>query len=166
MDEFIAKYISSEMSIKLTSEKLFIETPSSNETFALRSVNGIGVVDLIDEYNSALSVYNMKLKQKKSVAYVLIGYGAIILLCSLFCFSFSVGFVFFLVLLGGGLLVWGINKLNENNLIDEPNLMSAVRIMMSGGNRDFKFDKTGNKTTEIASLVAKVEETLTAYHKN
>lgn len=44
--------------------------------------------------------------------------------------------------------------------------MSAVRVMMSGGNRDFQFDKAGIQSGNIAEFVAKVESTLTAYHKN
>lgn len=55
----------------------------------------------------------------------------------------------------------GMNKTNN-----EPKLMSAVRIMMSGGNRDFQFDKTGIKSGNVAEFVAKVESTLTSYHKN
>jgi len=37
---------------------------------------------------------------------------------------------------------------------------------MNGGNRDFKFDKSSSDANKIAEFVAKVEETLTAYHKN
>ncbi len=55
-------------------------------------------------------------------------------------------------------------RIDKNN--NEPILMSAVRIMMSGGNRDFKFDKTGVKSGNVAEFVTKVESTLTAYHKN
>ena len=33
------------LNMKLTSEKLFVNSNTSNETFALRSVNGIGIVD-------------------------------------------------------------------------------------------------------------------------
>jgi hypothetical protein len=38
--------------------------------------------------------------------------------------------------------------------------------MMSGGNRDFQFDKMGIKSGNIAEFVALVESTLTSYHKN
>jgi hypothetical protein len=38
--------------------------------------------------------------------------------------------------------------------------------MMSGGNRDFKFDNTGVKSGNVAEFVASVESTLTAYQKN
>jgi hypothetical protein len=46
-----------------------------------------------------------------------------------------------------------------------PTLKSAVRIMMSGGNRDFTFDKADANSNNIAEFVAKVENTLTAFHK-
>ena len=44
--------------------------------------------------------------------------------------------------------------------------MSAVRIMISGGVRDFQFNKTSIDSNNIAEFVVKVESTLTAYHKN
>jgi hypothetical protein len=43
--------------------------------------------------------------------------------------------------------------------------MSAVRIMLNGGNRDFEFDKAGVDSEAVAEFVARVESTLTAYHK-
>jgi hypothetical protein len=48
---------------------------------------------------------------------------------------------------------------SEKSKNNEPKLMSAVRIMMSGGNRDFQFDKTGIKSGNIAEFVANVEST-------
>ncbi len=37
--------------------------------------------------------------------------------------------------------------------------------MMSGGNRDFMFDKADTNSNSVAEFVAKVENTLTAFHK-
>jgi hypothetical protein len=37
--------------------------------------------------------------------------------------------------------------------------------MMTGGNRDFMFDKANSNSIEVAEFVAKVEDTLTAFHK-
>ncbi len=70
-----------------------------------------------------------------------------------------------MVLLGITFIGGGYFLLNKSNK-EKPILMSAVRIMMSGGNRDFQFDKTGIKSVNVAEFVAKVETTLTAYHKN
>ena len=46
-----------------------------------------------------------------------------------------------------------------------PALDSYFRIMLTGGDRKFKFDKSGNNAKSIAEFINKVEETLTAYNK-
>lgn len=158
METLLSQFNADNLEIKLTSEKLFIQTASSNETFALRSVNGIGVIDLVDNYNKELT----KWKKKSNSPYYLF------ILGGLFVFSgiaggtenLVQGIVLGIAAIGGGLLL--LNKSNK----EKPNLMSAVRIMMSGGNRDFQFDKTGVDNNNIAEFVAKVESTLTSYHKN
>jgi hypothetical protein len=52
-----------------------------------------------------------------------------------------------------------------NSKKQKPTMMSAVRIMMNGGNRDFQFDKTGIGNEKVAEFVVKVEATLTSYQK-
>jgi hypothetical protein len=37
--------------------------------------------------------------------------------------------------------------------------------MMTGGNRDFTFDKAQANSMDVAEFVAKVEDTLTAFHR-
>lgn len=157
MEKVVTNFESYEISIKLTDEKLFIKTITSSETFALRSINGIGIVDLIDKYNQELSAYNAR-KNSPMVIYVI---GGIFLLGGLASFSGNAGAALMELLLGGGIIYWG-----STMQAIEPSLQSAVRIMISGMNRDFEFDKSGSYTTQIAELVVKVEETLTAYHKN
>ena len=49
MENILSQFNADNLDIKLTSEKLFINTAASSEAFALRSVNGIGVVDLVDD---------------------------------------------------------------------------------------------------------------------
>lgn len=157
MENVVTNFESPEISIKLTDEKLYIKTITSSETFALRSINGIGIVDLVDDYNKELSIYNAN-KNAPMVYYI---FGGIFLLGGLASFSSNAGSAIMGLLLGGGIIYWGSTK-----QAIEPNLQSAVRIMISGMNRDFEFDKSGSYTTQIAELVVKVEETLTAYHKN
>ena len=69
----------------------------------------------------------------------------------------NTGIVLFMISLTIGLYI--IAKYRK------PVLMSAVRIMLNGGNRDFEFDKTGVDSEAVAEFVARVESTLTAYHK-
>lgn len=145
------------LQINLTDDKLFVNTFSSNETFALRSVNGLGVVDLIDDYNKKLTVSKSKLL-----------YGTL-----------SLALFILLIMNNGpgsyrGLLGYIVGPLYlvsfsfaVYNFVNykKPILMSAVRIMLNGGNRDFEFDKTGVDSEAVAEFVARVESTLTAYHK-
>lgn len=159
MENILTQFNTDNLNIKLTSEKLFILTPTSNEAFALRSVNGVGVIDLVDEYNKELSKWDSKSK----APFWLFLLGGLALLGSFGTKSsddIAAPLVFGLAAIGGGYY------LLEKKKKEKPNLMSAVRIMMSGGNRDFQFDKTGVGSGNIAEFVAKVESTLTSYHKN
>ena len=160
MENILSQFNADNLDIKLTSEKLFINTAASSEAFALRSVNGIGVVDLVDDYNKALTAW----KTSSIVLRILLGFGIVITLMGLWTLQYSIGGGFGIIVFGGIFLIPALIGLNKSN--NEPKLMSAVRIMMSGGNRDFQFDKTGIKSGNVAEFVAKVESTLTAYHKN
>lgn len=157
MENILSDFTADNLAIKLTSEKLFINTIASNETFALRSINGIGVIDLVEEYSKALTAW------KKSIpgTYVSMGFGAILLLGGLFGKKVELGMTFF-----GAALAIGGYLLLLNSKKKKPNLLSAIRIMMSSGNRDFQFDKSAVTSGNIAEFVAKVESTLTSYHKN
>lgn len=158
MEDILSQFNANNLDIKLTSEKLFINTAASNEAFALRSVNGVGVIDLVDDYNKALTMW----KKKSTTPYVLFILGGMSLLSGIVGESENVaaGITVGLFVIGVGVFIQ--DKSNK----EKPNLMSAVRIMMSGGNRDFQFDKTGSVSGNIAEFVAKVESTLTSYHKN
>lgn len=160
MENILSQFNADNLDIKLTSEKLFINTAASSEAFALRSVNGIGVVDLVDDYNKALTAWKtVRLSQK-----IALGTGIIFGIMGLWNLQNSAGFGFGVIVFGCIFAIPALIGMNETN--NEPKLMSAVRIMMSGGNRDFQFDKTGIKSGNVAEFVAKVESTLTAYHKN
>jgi hypothetical protein len=139
---------------------LFINTTESSEVFALRSVNGIGVVDLVEDFNKALTAR----KTLRSLQKTMLIIGIIITLSGLWVFQYSLGVGFAFIVFGGIFAIPALIGLNRSNI--EPELMSAVRIMISGGNRDFKFNKTGIKSGNVAEFVVKVESTLTAYHKN
>lgn len=165
MEDVLSQLDAGSLDIKLTSEKLFINTPTSNEAFALRSVNGIGVIDLLDEYNNLLTYC----KERKIKAILGICFGAFLAIIGAVVVVGQIesdkGYIPELIVTGIGIIMTlpGIAYLNKPVV---PKLMSAVRIMMSGGNRDFEFDKTGVKSGNVAEFVAKVESTLTAYHKN
>jgi hypothetical protein len=161
MENILSQFNADNLDVKLTSEKLYINTTASSETFALRSVNGIGVVDLVDEYNHALTLYKNRKNSTKIFFYVC---GIFFVVWGLICFLVSTTFAVILLTVSLVIFIVANTRIDKNN--NEPILMSAVRIMMSGGNRDFKFDKTGVKSGNVAEFVTKVESTLTAYHKN
>lgn len=152
------------LNMKLTSEKLFVNSATSNETFALRSVNGIGIVDLVDKYNQELVDYKKKMDGPK-------GCGIISLIFGIFLFFGSISalgsndngviFIFFIaifLLVIGGIILYNLKNKRK------PNLKSAVRIMLTGMSRDFEFDKKSTDANEVAKFVALVEDTLTSYH--
>ena len=161
MENLLSQFKTSDLEIKLTNEKLFINTVSSNETFALRSVNGIGVVDLVDDYNKALTEWKKSNFGTIFSSYVLMGFGTLTIIAGLLS---DESLILISIILGLSMSIGGYFMLKNKKM--EPNLMSAVRIMMSGGNRDFQFDKTSISSDKIAEFVAEVESTLTSYHKN
>lgn len=149
------------LSIKLTDEKLFINTATSMETFALRSIDGIGVIDLVDQLNAMLNIH----KQEKNGRIVLIVLGIMIIFIGFFFNSlldFGMNFLVFVSIIGLSISLIGFYLVQA---LKKPTLKSAVRIVMSGGNRDFIFDKAHSNSMEVAEFVAKVEDTLTAFHK-
>lgn len=149
------------LSIKLTDEKIFITTATSMETFALRSIDGIGVIDLVDQFNLLLNIY--KQERNGRISLIILGISTIIF--GLFFNSIlDIGnsFLIIFIIMGLGISLTGYYLIQ---LLKKPTLKSAVRIMMAGGNRDFMFDKAHSNSMEVAEFVAKVEDTLTAFHK-
>jgi hypothetical protein len=159
MDDVVYHLEAGMLNIKLTSEKIIVITPNSNEAFALKSANGIGVIELIEEYNDALLL-------KRWVPLYIIG-------MAIGCFLIYAGFIFLklitfigvpLIVTGFICIVAGIIRLNK--VTYKPELMSALRIIMSGGNRDFIFNKTDVKRGNLDEFVAIFESTLSECHKN
>jgi hypothetical protein len=155
MENTISHFQVEGLEIKLTEDKLFINTLSSNEAFALRSIDGIGVIDLVEDFNNSLITY--KKSNRESIAFYVAG--GLFFLVGLITLPAGIGAVFFSLIF----ILAGFLKGRKNF---KPTLKSAVRIMMSGGNRDFTFDKADTKSQNIAEFVANVENTLTAFHKN
>ncbi len=156
MEKILSEFNIANLDLKLTEEKLYIKTSSSFETFALRSINGIGVVDLIDKYNQDLTEY--KKKRTGHISRIILGS----ILTFLGIIASGPEAIFCLVT---GIIIIGISIFLLNNL-SKPNMLSSVRIMMIGGTRDFEFDKTSFGSDKIAKFVANVESTLSAYHKS
>tara|TARA_B110000259_G_scaffold184069_1_gene230367 strand:+ start:75 stop:566 length:492 start_codon:yes stop_codon:yes gene_type:complete len=148
--------------VKLTSDKIFISAVGNEETLALRGVNGVGVYDDLEKYNEELEEFKKKTmspKRRKITAFSIIGLSVFMLIPILTTgVTDSLGMVFMMAAAGFIVLKFKSKK-------KPPSLDSYFRIMLSGGDRKFKFDKSGDNAQNIAQFINKVEETLTAYNK-
>ncbi len=141
----------------LTEEKLFIKGPTGQESFALRSLNGIGIYDDVDKHKAELDKYNKSSDPRKSMNM----FGGIMLIGGIFLMMKNGASGSFFAIIGG-VILWSATKYV---VPDAPKLESEVRIMLSGGSREFKFFKEDSNSVEVAEFIALVEETLTAYNK-
>ncbi|MAU35853.1 MAG: hypothetical protein CMD14_00580 [Flavobacteriales bacterium] len=143
--------------VKLTKEKIFIDAAGSSETIALRGLNGVGLYDDLEKYNQELKLYKSDQKVFKGLKWFFIIIGVLITYLS---FPDVVYFgVFFLLL--GFFLEKIVNFFSKDKT--EPVLDSYFRLMLSGGDRKFKFNKSDSTSVQIADFINKVEDTLTAY---
>jgi hypothetical protein len=144
--------------VTLTSEKIFVSSIGQEETFALRSVSGVGLYDDITKYNKELEEH--KKSSNPNAAYVVAGLGGIVTLSSLFSDSSDKA-----VGVGEGVAIVIGAILYAKGLQGKaaPVLDSYFTLMLSGGDRRFKFNKSGGNATDIANFINKVEDTLTAY---
>lgn len=154
MDETLHELNLEGLNMKLTNEKLYVNSATSNETFALRSVNGIGIVDLVEKFNQELKEWKTSTNRNNLM---------LVIAFLFFIFIFSVIYEIVLVI-GVTILIYiYLNKIQSKT---KPSLKSAVRIMLNGMSRDFEFDKQSSNSENVAKFVALVEDTLTSYHKN
>lgn len=160
MDNVIYELEAGMLNIKLTGEKIIAVTPKSKESFALRSLSGIGVIDLLEEFNNSLS-------EKKIYTPLMI---ISIAVCGFVTYA---GFIFLklatfigipLIVVGFLCLIISIIKLNQ--LLHHPKLMSAVRIFISGENRDFILSKADIKIGDLDEFVSVFESTLKEHFKH
>ena len=139
------------LEFKITSEKIYIETITGSETYALRSINGVSVKDNIDLFNEELLHIKGIRKNQKIVLFfgVMIGIIALIEGYPLF---FLVGVIL--------TLPFFFRKPSE-----EIRLQSIVTITMNSGDKAFNFFKDEANAVDVAEFVATLENTLTAFHK-
>ena len=149
-------------SVKLTEDKIFISAIGNEETLALRGVNGVGVYDDIEKYNKDLEEYKKKTmspKKRKNLSIGVIIFG---ILYGIIAISNDTPEI---LSISGMFIIGGIIIANYKSKVKPPTLDSFFRIMLTGGDRKFKFDKSGDNAKSIADFINKVEETLTAYNK-
>ena len=148
------------LNVKLTKDKLYVSSLGSEETFALRGVNGVGIYDNILLYNAQVEEVKANKELKKfGVPLVIGGLALWVGGCTL---GYGSLMAFFGPCLGFILLIVGGKFLMAN--VKEPVLDSKLNINMQGGEKSFAFNKTNDNASEIADFINKVEETLTAYN--
>ncbi len=138
--------------VRLTTEKIFIDAAGSSETIALRGLNGVGLYDDIEKYNQELEQMKNGATQLKVIL-------AITFVVGLWVGINLESFIFIFI----GVLAGGFLLLRWNAMTGEPVLDSYFRLMLSGGDRKFKFNKSNESSVQIADFINKVEDTLTAY---
>lgn len=150
--------------VKLTKDKVFVSTIGNEETFALRSVNGVGLYDDIKKYNLDLKNYKNNNDNSTMIGYVatmifILGtYGVYKLFIDGDVGNGLVTFAFCFIL--GGLIYYFRNQKPSGR---KPKLDSYFKLMLSGGSREFQFDKSDENSVEIADFINKLEDTLTSY---
>ena len=146
------------LNVKLTKEKIFISATGNEETFALRSVNGVGLYDDLEKYAKEEEEYNAKEKKLKINKISLIVLGVL-----------SLGFGIYMGEFGTFSIIVGIVSIAVSFFLkvkdQKPVLETYFKLMISGAARQFKFHKSDESSVKIADFINKVEDTLTAYSK-
>jgi hypothetical protein len=157
--EKIAEFTDNEgFTVSLTSEKIFISAIGQEETFALRSVSGVGLFDDIAKYNRDLEEF--KKLTNNQAPYVIIAIGV---LCFILGMNGEGADLVVMPILGLVLVVIGLLIRLGLKKKRPPVLDSYFTLMLSGGDRRFKFSKSEGNSRDIANFINKVEDTLTAY---
>lgn len=145
--------------VKLTKDKIFITAIGNEETFALRGVNGVGLYDDIEKYNKELE--EQKKVNHKLNGYIMIGLGIILGIAGLMNIQTDSTSAIMFIIEGIGVGVGGNLMMKAKN--QPPKLDSYFKLILSGGDRKFKFDKNDETSASIADFINKIEDTLTAY---
>jgi hypothetical protein len=158
--EVLAEFNDSKnFNLKLTKDKIYVSALGNEETFALRSVSGVGLYDDIDKYNSDLTKY----KQLSSLtqAYITGGIGVGAIIFAALMGSLTLTALFFVIFSIG---VGGYYHIANSQI--KPKLDSYFRLMLSGADRKFKFDKSHKNSPKVADFINQIEETLTSYNQS
>jgi hypothetical protein len=146
--------------VKLTKDKIFITAIGNEETFALRGVNGVGLYDDIEKYNKELE--DNKIKNNKISWKILIGFGVFMVALGILLQVQNndlPGYPYIFE----GIIIAIIGYLKSQAKTEPPKLDSYFKLILSGGDRKFKFDKNDETSASIADFINKIEDTLTAY---
>ena len=151
--------------VKLTSEKIYAKAIGLEETYALRSVDGAGVFDDMEGFAKEKLEAERSSKSKKSWGIGLMVFFGLGLLGGFLQMSegnddAASGLGLSAILFGLGVYLY--NKSKE--ALGKVKLKSYIKIIISGSNKLYLFDKNAPDSEKVAEFLEKVEETLTKYN--
>lgn len=146
------------VNLKLTEDKIFVTSIGNEETFALRSINGVGLYDDIDKYTKELDSFKSKKKRIRRAA--ILFYVIATTQLSVLFVAGPGAIMLPLIFAGIGFLISRSSRKKTSPILD-----SYFKLMISGNDKSFLFNKNDSNVKDVADFINKVEETLTAYHK-
>jgi len=146
------------LNVKLTNDRIYISSTGNEETFALRGINGVGLYDDIEKFNTETVAFKENKGNNSILGIMLIIVGIILLIAILITGEIEI-LVFAIII-----IILGIFLKNKSNKLPKPVLDSYFKFMLSGADRKFKFNKSDDSSTKIADFINKIEDTLTAYN--
>ena len=147
--------------VKLTNEKIFIDAAGSSETIALRGLNGVGLYDDLEKYNLELETAKGDKKASGCIRGGFHIFGVAYIIFSISYINSNDILTFVLIGLFFGVIPFIYDLFSKD--AEKPVLDSYFRLMLSGGDRKFPFNKSDETSVKIADFINKVEDTLTAY---
>ena len=152
--------------LKLTDQRLYAKSVGIEETYALRSVDGAGVWDDLEKYKTDKLEGDRRANSKRNWGVVIMVIGGFQLLGGIIALfsnlletpaATGVQLVF-----GGLILYFGYKKFMQSKEI-KVSLNSYIKIIISGDNKNYIFNKKSKESADIAKFLEKLEETLTKY---
>ena len=136
--------------LKLTDQRLYAKSVGIEETYALRSVDGAGVWDDLEKYKTEKLEGDRRANPKRNwgvAVGVAVGVGVLV--------GVALG-------VGGLILYFGYKKFMQSKEI-RVSLNSYIKIIISGDDKNYIFNKKSKESADIAKFLEKLEQTLTKY---
>jgi len=152
--------------IKLTTERIYAKSVGLEETYALRSVDGIGVYDDIDKFKNDKLKVKEKTTALKNKGIALTIYAVILGIGGFFLLTEGNGPIYAIIMLVcAAVCGYYGNEMFEKSkkMKADVKLDSYVKIIISGNNKLYLFNKKSKDAAKVAEFINKVEETLTKY---
>lgn len=152
--------------LKLTDQRLYAKSVGIEETYALRSVDGAGVWDDLENYKTEKLEGDRRANSKRNWGIVIMVFGGFQLLAGIIALfsdllrtaaGIGVQLVF-----SGLILYFGYKKFMKSKEI-RVSLNSYIKIIISGDNKNYIFNKKSKESADIAKFLEKLEQTLTKY---